>query len=130
MTVAEASFAVVSVIIESVTVASVLYFVVGAVTVAPGVLGCNIMLAASIWRNLPWFLVMVDWGHSVWVVVMYVVMLRLIYCGVRAGTVAPGVSGHEIMLAVSIWKTGPWFLVVVAWSRGVWVVVFGWWWWM
>ena len=46
-----------------------------------------------------------------------------IYLGVRFGTVAPGVLGRDITLAVFIWIIGPWFLVAVAWSHSVWVVV-------
>ena len=48
MTATKAYFTVFSVIVGSVTVASVLYFGVGAGTVAPGVLGSNIVLAALI----------------------------------------------------------------------------------
>ena len=64
----------------------------------------------------------VAYSRSVWVVVMHVGMLRLDYRGVGAGTVAPWVSGRDIVLATSYWRTGPWFLVVVAWSHIVWVV--------
>ena len=45
MTAAEAFFAVVSVIVGDGTVSSVLYIGVGAVTVAPGVSGCDNALA-------------------------------------------------------------------------------------
>ena len=60
---------------------------------------------------------------SVWVVVMDLGMLGLIYRSVRARNVDPGVSGRDVALDASIWRTGPWFLVTVAWSHGVWVVV-------
>ena len=43
----------------------------------------------------------------------------LIYCGIRARNVEPGVSGHDISLAVSIWRTWPWFLIAVDWSHSV-----------
>ena len=46
-------------------------------------------------------------------------MLGLMYRGVGAGTVAPGVLGRDIVLAASIWRTGPWFLVAVASSHSV-----------
>ena len=62
----------------------------------------DITLAALIWRTVYWFLVAVAWDHSVWVAVIVVGMLGLIYRGVRAGTVAPGVSGRDIALAASI----------------------------
>ena len=55
-------------------------------------------------------------------VVIDVVMLGLVYCGVGAGTVAPGVSGCDITLDTSTWRTGPWFIVAVAWSHSVRVV--------
>ena len=45
------------------------------------------------------------WSHNVWVVVMDVVMLGLIYRGVGSRTVNPGVSGRDILLAKSIWRT-------------------------
>ena len=51
--------------------------------------------------------------------------LRLIYRGVRSRTVVPGVSGRDIALAALIWRTGPWFIVVMAWMHGMWVVVVG-----
>ena len=47
----------------------------------------------------------------------------LIYHGVTARTAKPGVSGHNILLAASIWRNRRWFLVAVAWSHSVWVVV-------
>ena len=50
-------------------------------------------------------------------------MLGLIYCGIRARTVAPEVLGSDITLAASIFRTGPWFLVAVAWSHSVCLVV-------
>ena len=55
-------------------------------------------------------------------VVMDVGMLGLVYRGVGAGTVSPGVYVHDIALAALTWRTGPWFLVAVAWSHSVWVV--------
>ena len=92
-----ALFALVSVIIGSRNVASGLYLGVGARTVAPGVSGRDIALAALIWRTGPWFIVAVEWSHSVWVMVMDVGMLGLIYHGVGSGTVAPGVLGRDIV---------------------------------
>ena len=89
----------------------------------PGILGCDLALAASIWRTRSWFLVAVAWSHIVLVVVMDVCMLGLIYCGVGARTVTPGVLGHDIALATSIWRNGTWFLVAVDWIHSVWVVV-------
>ena len=65
----------------------------------------------------------VSWGHILWVVVMGIGMLGLIYCGIRARTVAPEVLGSDITLAASIFRTGPWFLVAVAWSHSVCLVV-------
>ena len=50
-------------------------------------------------------------------------VLGLIYCGIRAGTVAPGVSGSDITLSVLIWRTGPWFFVAVAWNHDMWVLL-------
>ena len=44
--------------------------VVGAITVDPGVSGSNILFAVLIWGIRPWFLVALDWIHSVWVVMM------------------------------------------------------------
>ena len=119
----EASFAVVSVIVRYGTVASVLYLGFRSGTVAPGVLGCNIPLDTLIWRIRPWCLVAVDWGHSVWMVLMDVGILGLIYRGVGSRTVNPGVSGRNILLTTLIWRTGTWFLVDVDWSHSVWVVV-------
>ena len=80
---AESSFAVVSIIVGSGTVASVLYLGIGAVTVLHGVSERNIALAASIFRTVLWFLVDVDWSHSVWMVVMdvYMLVLMLIWVG-------------------------------------------------
>ena len=49
-------------------------------------------------------------------------MLGLIYPGVRDRTVAPGVSGRDITLVASTWRTGTWFIVVATWSHSVWVV--------
>ena len=96
---------------------------VGSGTVAPEFLGRNLTLAALIWRTGTWFLVEVYWSHSVCVVVMDAGMSGLVYYGVRAGNVAPGVLEHDIALAASIWRTGPWFLVTVAWSHIMLVVV-------
>ena len=123
VTAAEASFAIVYIIAISVTFAYVLYLGVGTGTVEHGFSGCDIALAASIWIIGTWFLVAVDWSHSVWVVVIYVVMLGLIYCGFRSITFDPGVSGCDISLAALILITWPWFLVAVAWSHSVKVVV-------
>ena len=123
MTAAESSFLVLSFIVVSRTVASILYLVFGVGTVVPGVLGRNIALADSIWTTILWFLGVLDWRHSVWVVVMDVGMLGLIYRGVGAITVKPGVLGRNISLTVSIWRTGIFYLVTVAWSHSVWVVV-------
>ena len=52
-------------------------------TVTPGVLGHNIKLDALNWRTTPWSLVAVAWSHSVWVVVIDVVMfgLMLVWVG-------------------------------------------------
>ena len=119
----EASFGVVSVIVGARTVTSVFYLGVRAGTVTPELSGRDITLAASICRILPWFLVEVDWSHSVCVVVRDVVMLGLIYRGVIAITVNPGVSGRDILLATSSWRTGPCFFVAVGWIHRVWVVV-------
>ena len=47
----------------------------------------------------------------------------VLYLGVRAGNVAPGILGQNIVLAALIWIILPWFLVAVAWSNIVWVVV-------
>ena len=44
-------------------------------------------------------------------------MLGLIYRGVGARTVAPGVLGHYIVLDTLTWRTGYWFLVAVYWSN-------------
>ena len=123
MTTTEVFFAVVSVIVRAGTVASVIYLGIGARTIETGVSVCNIALAASIWRTGNWFIVTVAWGHSVWVVVIDVIMLGLIYCGVRAGTVATRVLGRGITLDASSCRTRPWFIVTVDWSHGVWVVV-------
>ena len=51
---------------------------------------------------------------------MDVGMMGLIYHGFGAQTVEPGVLGRNISLAAFIWRTGPWFLVVVAWIHSVW----------
>ena len=53
------------------------YFGVRDRTVTPGVSGCNIALDVLIWIIRTFFLVEVDWSHSVWVVVMDVGMLGL-----------------------------------------------------
>ena len=47
----------------------------------------------------------------------------VLYLGVEAGTIVPGVSRRNIALVASIWRIGPWFLVNVAWIHNVWVVV-------
>ena len=85
--------------------------------------GRDIMLVASILRTIPWFIVAVDWIRRMWVVMMDVGMLGLIYRGVLARTVAPGVLGQDIELAASTCRTGPWVCVAVAWSHSVRVVV-------
>ena len=51
---------------------------------------------------------------------MDVGMLGLVYCGVGAGTVMPGVSGCDIALVVLTWRTVTWFLVIVDCSHSVW----------
>ena len=123
MTATEASFELVSVIVRAVIFTSVLYLGVVAGTVSARVLVHNIVLDASIWRTRPWFLVEVAWSNILWVVVMDVGMLGLIFFGFGAGTVASGVLGRDIALAASIWITGPWFLVSVAWIHSVWVMM-------
>ena len=123
VTAAEASFVVVSVIVGVGTVASVLHFGAGARIVTPGVLGCDLALASSIWRTGIWFIVAVAWSCSVWVVVTNVGILGLVYRDVGDGTVMPGVLGCDIVLSVSTWRTGRWILVAVAWSHSVWVVM-------
>ena len=47
----------------------------------------------------------------------------VLYLGIGAGTVTPGVSGRNIALVASIWRTRPWFIVVASWSHIVWVVL-------
>ena len=54
---------------------------------------------------------------------MVIGMLGLIYRGIRSRTVALEVLGRDILLAASIFRTRPWFLVPMAWSHGVWLVV-------
>ena len=115
MTVTESSFALVFVISGARTIVSILYLGVVSKIVMPGVLGSDFTLVASIWRTGAWFIVAVACSHSVWLVVMDADMSGLIYCGVRSETVAPGVSCCNIALAVSTWRTGPWFIVEVAW---------------
>ena len=100
-----------------------IYRCVRAKTVVHGVSGRDIALAASIWKTRPWFIVAVAWSHNVCVVVMYISMVGLVYRGIGAGTVTHGVLGRDIAFAVSIWRTGPWFILAVAWSHIVWVVV-------
>ena len=102
--------------------AYILYLCVGSVIFTPGLLGRDLVLVFSIWRTGLWFIDVLGYSCSVWLVVMDVGILGLVYCGVRAGTVAPGVLGHNIALAASTWRTGPWFLEVVAWINSVWVV--------
>ena len=98
---AEASFAEMSIIVGSRTVASVLYLGVGAGIVTPRVVGRDLVLDSSIWRNGLSFIFAVAWIHSVWVVVMYVCMLGLVYHDFVARTVAPGVLGRDITLVAS-----------------------------
>ena len=123
VTAAEVSFAVVSIIVRSGTVASILYLGVRAENFTPGVSGHDLTLAVLIFITGTWFIVSVVWSRSVWVVVKDVGMLGLIYRGTKAGTVAPGVLGCNVALAASTWRTGTWFLVAVAWSNSVWVMV-------
>ena len=59
----------------------------------------------------------------VYIIVVAITVAFALYLGVGAGTVAPGVSGINIVLAVLIWKIGPWFVVAVSWSHTMWVVV-------
>ena len=63
--------------VGAVMFASIRYCGVGAVTVVPGVLGCGITFAALVCSTGPWFLVVADWRHSVWVMVMGVGILGL-----------------------------------------------------
>ena len=49
----------------------------GSWTVAHGVSARNILFSASTWRTRPWFIVALDWSHSMWVVEMDVGMLGL-----------------------------------------------------
>ena len=123
MTAEELYLSVVFVITRARNVVSILYLCIRSGTVDPGVFGHDIVLDASILITVPWFLVVVYWGYIVRAMVMDVGILGLIYCGIRAGTVAPGVSGRNITLAASIWRTDNWFLLVVAWIHGVWLVV-------
>ena len=73
----EASFAVVPVIVGARTVLFVLYLSVGAGIFTTGVSGRDLALAASIWRTVPLFIVVVAWINSLCVVVMYIGMLGL-----------------------------------------------------
>ena len=57
------------------------------------------------------------------VVVIFVGMLGLIYCGFRAINFIPGFKGRGILLSATICRTGPRFLVSVAWSHILLVVV-------
>ena len=50
-------------------------------------------------------------------------MLGLIYYGIGDRTVTPGVLGSDIALDVSTCRIVPWFILAVAWSHSVWVVV-------
>ena len=122
VTAAEASFAVVSIIVGSGTVAFVLYLVIRAIVFMYGFLGRDLALTLSIWITRIWFIVSLDWSRSVWVVVMGVGMLGFVYRGVGAINVLPGVLGRNITLAASTWRTRPWFLVAVACNHNVWVV--------
>ena len=56
---------------------------VRSVPIAPGVLGCGITLDALVWSNGPWFLVVVAWRHSGWLVVMGVGIMSLMLVWVR-----------------------------------------------
>ena len=93
MAAAETSFVLVSVIFGVRTIASVLYLGIGGVTVAPVVSVTAIVLAASIWKIRPWFLVAAAFSRSVWMVVMDVGILKLILCGIGNRTVEPKVLG-------------------------------------
>ena len=106
----ESSIVLVYVIVGSGTVVYFLCLGVGSRTVAPGSLGRDIVLATSIWRTGLWFLVVVDWIHILWVVVMNLGILGLVYHGVGARNVAHGVLGRNILLAMLIWRTGLGFL--------------------
>ena len=66
-----------------VDILGLIYIGVGARTVEPWVLGCNILLYVSICRTWTWFLFVVSCIHSVWVLVTDVGMLGLIL--VRVG---------------------------------------------
>ena len=110
---------VVSIIVGAGTVVTVLYLGVGDKNVTPGILGRDIVLAASIFRNRPCFLVAVAWIHIVWLVVMDVGMLRYIYLGIGYGTILLGVLGHDIVFAALFWGTKSWFLLEVAWVHSV-----------
>ena len=47
----------------------------------------------------------------------------VLYLGVGPKIVTPGVLGRNLSLAALIWRTKLLFIVAVAWSRSVWVVV-------
>ena len=53
---------------------------------------------------------------------MYLGMLGSVYHGVGAGTVVPGLSGCDIALTTSTWRTVTSFIVAVDCSHSVWVV--------
>ena len=91
MTAAEASFVGLYIIFGDGNVAYVLYLGVGAGIVTPKVLGRNLMLDSLICRTRLWFIVALACISIVWVFKIDVGMLGLVYLGVGAGTVVPGV---------------------------------------
>ena len=120
----ESSSTVVSIIIRAGNATSVLYIGVEAGTIAPGFSGHDIMLTVLIWIIGPWFLVALACSHSFWVVLMDVGIMGLIYSDVGARTFDPGVSGHDISLAVLYGEPDLGFLW---WCIGV--IMCGWCWW-
>ena len=50
-------------------------------------------------------------------------LVSVIYLGVEAGNIMYGVLGRNIALALLIWRTRLCFIVALAWSRSVWMVV-------
>ena len=57
------------------------------------------------------------------IIIRYGTIAYVLYICVGFRLVMPGVSGHNIALSMLIWRTGLWFIVLVAWSRSVWVMV-------
>ena len=70
-------------------------------------------------ENGPWFIVAVSCSCSVLVVLMDLGMLGLIYFAAGSGTVVTGFLCCYITLVMMTWRTRPWFLVAMAWSRSV-----------